>query len=372
MIFVLATLLKSFVVLGGLLFLVSYTVFAERKICAAMQDRIGPNRVGIPFTNVSFFGLGQPIADGLKLLAKEPYTPAHVKKFYYRLAPVLAMVPPLVAASVVPFASTKDIRIPGIPEPISYPGVIANVDVGLLFAFAISSLEVYSLVLAGWSSNSKYPLLGGLRASAQMVSYEVVLGLSLLPIFLVTSTLNLSKIVEFQIEKGWLLLPFIARSPSPVMFFLWPFVALSFLIFFTAVCAETNRGPFDLPESEQELVGGYNTEYGGMKFGLFFLGEYAALIVASGILVTLYFGGWSLPFGWFAGIGHPWWFLGVQGLVFLAKICFFLFVFIWIRWTLPRFRYDQLMALSWKRLLPVSLTNALVVAVILAVVGGNV
>ncbi|CAF0691943.1 complex I subunit 1/NuoH family protein [Candidatus Methylacidithermus pantelleriae] len=372
MVFFLATLVKIFIVIGGLLFLVSYTVFAERRICAAMQDRIGPNRVGLPFTKVSFFGLGQPIADGIKLLAKEAYTPGHVKKFYYQLAPILAMVPPLVAASVVPFASTKEIRIPGVAEPIPYPGVIAHLDVGLLFAFAISSLEVYSLVLAGWSSNSKYPLLGGLRASAQMVSYEIALGLSLLPIFLVTSTLNLSSIVEFQIEKGWLLFPFIARSPSLRMFLLWPFLVLSFVMFFTAVCAETNRGPFDLPESEQELVGGYNTEYGGMKFGLFFLGEYAALIVASGILVTLYFGGWSLPWGWFAGRNHPWWFVGVQGLVFLVKICVFLFVFIWIRWSLPRFRYDQLMSLSWKRLLPVSLGNAMAVAIVLAVFRGNV
>ncbi len=367
-------LVKGAVVLGVVLGLVSYSVMAERRISAAIQDRIGPNRVGIPLTKIRLWGLGQPIADAVKFLFKEQFTPAHVNRWYYNLAPALAMLPPLVAVAVVPFASLAPITLPILGWTLPMPGVIANVDAGMLLVFAVASLGVYGIVLGGWASNSKYPFLGGIRSSAQMISYEMALGLSVVPVFLVTGTFNLSAIVNYQIEHGWLALPFVATPAhwSPAAFLLWPLLLLAFFIFLVASFAETNRLPFDLPESETELVGGYHTEYAGMKFALFFLGEYAAMIVASGVMVTLFFGGWSLPFEWFLALQGQWWAVPLQAAVFLAKIAAFIFFFIWVRWTLPRFRYDQLMHLGWKVFLPLSLVNIVAVAgLLLWLYGGN-
>jgi NADH-quinone oxidoreductase subunit H len=335
-------LIKIACVIGVMLGIVAYTVLAERKICAWMQDRIGPNRVGP-------LGLLQPVADGLKLIFKEDVLPHHVNKVYFTLAPMITMVPALITIAVVPWGS--QLVIPALShDPI--PGVIADLNVGILFVFAIASLGVYGIVLAGWSSNSKYPFLGGIRSSAQMISYEVCLGLSVVPVFMQAGSLNLMRVVEYQAQHAWLCL----TQP------------LSAFIFLVSAFAETNRLPFDLPEAEQELVGGYNTEYSSMKFAMFFMGEYAAMFVASALMATLFFGGWSLPFAPFNAPAQT---LGV-GLahigIFLAKVCGFLFFFIWVRWTIPRFRYDQLMGLGWKIFIPLTLLNILVCGVVLAAV----
>ncbi|MBV9999483.1 MAG: NADH-quinone oxidoreductase subunit H [Verrucomicrobia bacterium] len=352
----------------GLIFLVvlpmvSYTVYAERRVSAMIQDRIGPNRVGP-------LGLLQPIADALKLLLKEDFTPAHVNKFYYWLAPACAMAPSMMALAVIPFGS----------QIWGQPMVVANVDIGVLWVFAVSSLGVYGIVLAGWSSNSKYPFLGGIRSSSQMISYELSLGLSVVPIFLLCGTLNLPKIVDYQIHHGWLISPFWLKGLSPDgilhsfdlwKLLLWIPLFSAFIVFTVSMFAETNRLPFDLPESETELVGGYHTEYSSMKFALFFLGEYAAMITGSAVIVTLFFGAWYVP-GIPVSVANPYSVWGViLGLVhitcFFAKVALLLFFFIWVRWTVPRFRFDQLMHLGWYYFFEIALVNILLMAIILAV-----
>lgn len=383
-------LLKAVAVAGVVLVMVPGSVTAERRLSAWMQDRHGPNRVGIPFTNIRIFGLGQGLADAMKFLLKEQFVPASVNKLYFNLAPILAMVPALVTVAVIPFSPGFDLRPlaaflapswhwnEATVQAFQVSGVVANLDVGLLFVFAVISLSVYGVILAGWSSNSKYPFLGGIRASAQIISYEIAMGASVVPIFLVTQELNLGKIVEYQIKHGWLALP---NFGSGIPGFLTGIcLAFSFLVFLIAAFAETNRLPFDLPEAETELVGGYHTEYSGMRFALFFLGEYAAMISASAIMVTLFLGGWSLPLpwlnglpmptsvagwalpGWMAGLGMPWWFGFISVGIFLAKILIFIGFFIVIRWTIPRFKYDQLMNLGWKFFIPAAFLNIFLVA----------
>jgi NADH-quinone oxidoreductase subunit H len=376
------TLVKIFVLVNIILGLVSYTVMAERKISAAIQDRIGPNRTGLPlggvkigsFTvpTVSLWGLGQPLADALKFMLKEEFTPAHVNKFYFWLAPAMAMVPALLTICVIPFASTHSVVLPGLDYTMKSPGVIADVGVGVLLVFAIASLGVYGIVLAGWASNSKYPFLGGIRSSAQMISYEVSMGLSVIPIFLVMGNLRLSEVVQYQADHGWTVLPFLAASwpwHNWQSYVLWIPMLVSFLVFLVSAFAETNRLPFDLPESETELVGGYHTEYSAMKFALFFLGEYAAMIVASSLMVTLFLGGWSLPLPFYMAWQDQWWSVPIYALVFLLKMLLFIVLFIWVRWTLPRFRYDQLMSLGWKFILPISIVNIVVTGILLALMG---
>lgn len=351
---VLTTLAKSAGLLGIVLFIVSYTVYAERRVSAMIQDRLGPNRVGIPLTDIRLAGLGQPIADTIKLLLKEDFTPAHVRKFYYWLAPALGISAIIVGLAVIPFGST----LWGVPM------VIADLDVGPLFILAFSSVGVYGLVLAGWAANSKYPFLGGIRATAQMISYELPLGLSLVPLLLIVGKLNLGSFVRWQVAHGWLLVPFTDLRLGWSEVLLWGPVAVSFAVFAIALFAETNRLPFDLPEAETELVGGYHTEYSSMKFALFFLGEYAAMIAGAGLLVTLFLGGWHCP-----GIpdGGAGWFWGLVNIgVFFAKVAALLFVFIWVRWTLPRFRYDQLMRLGWVWLFEIALANIVLTAALVA------
>ena len=402
LVFILSSLVKCGLVTGILLGLVAYSVVAERRFSAWIQDRIGPNRVGLPlggvrignFTvpNWRLFGLGQPIVDGLKFILKEEYTPDHVNKFYFTLAPMLAMVPALLTIAVVPFGSSIDLRpiaewVGGFfdwsAETIAafdIPAVIANVDVGVLFVFAIVSISVYGIVIAGWASNSKFPFLGGIRSSAQMISYELSMGLAVVPVFLVIGNLNLSAIIDHQIQHGWLVLPL--GSWTLESWLLAAPLLLAFLIFLVSAFAETNRLPFDMPECETELVGGYHTEYSAMKFALFFLGEYAAMIITSAVMVTLFFGGWSLPLPWFngqpvpetwpflAGQAMPWWFGIVHVGIFLSKMAAFVAFFIWVRWTLPRFRYDQLMGLGWKFFIPLGLANVLLTAAIIAILHG--
>lgn len=373
------SLLKTlFLIFGAILPLVSLSVFAERKVSAFIQDRIGPNRVGAPTTLLGFnkdarlWGLGQMIADPIKLLLKENFIPKSVNKFWYYLAPKFTMIPPLLVLAVVPFGSTF----------FGAEMVVANVDIGILWVFAVSSLGVYGIVLAGWASNSKYPFFGGLRSSSQMISYELSMGLSVIPVFLVVGTLNLQDIVLYQVQHGWLIAPwwpqgFSLQNPGGILQsfidgFSWRMVLLSipliisFVIFLISMFAETNRTPFDLPEAEQELVGGYHTEYSSMGFALFFLGEYAAMIAGSGVIVTLFFGGWSLPM---VPDGSAGWFWGLVNIgVFFAKISAVLFFFIWVRWTVPRFRYDQLMKLGWVYIFEIALANIFLTAAILILV----
>src|ERR1043166_4192503 len=345
--FVTTSLLKIL----GILFLVilpmvSYAVYAERRVSAFMQDRVGPNRVGPA-------GLFQPVADVAKLLLKESFTPAHVNTFYYSLAPCLALIPAIITIAVVPFGSTL----------FGVPMVIADINVGILYVFAIASLGVYGIVLAGWASNSKYPFLGGVRSSSQMISYELSLGLSVIPIFLVVGNLRLTSVVRYQIEHVWMIAPFIGDWTNLGKWLLAIPMTISFVVFTIAVFAETNRLPFDLPEAEQELAGGYHTEYSSMKFALFFLGEYAAMISGSAIIVTLFFGGWHFP-----GIpdgSHGWIFGLINIAVFFTKVAILIFIFMWVRWTLPRFRFDQLMRLGWLFFFEIALVNIFLVAAIL-------
>ena len=331
--------------------LVAIAVWMERRVSAAIQDRLGPNRVGP-------MGLLQPMADGIKFLLKEDFTPKHVRKSYYWLAPALTMVPALVTCAVIPFGS----------KLFGEKMVIADLNVGPLFVFAVASLAVYGIVLAGWSSNSKYPFLGGVRSTSQMISYEIALGLSMIPILMIYGDLNLGRIVQHQAENGWALFPLWGDGMGENLL-LWIPVTISFVVFTTAMFAETNRLPFDLPECETELVAGYHTEYSSMKFALFFLGEYAAMIIGSGLAVTLFLGGWSLPFGWLRpeslGADVPWWVGVIHIATFFAKVVGFILFFIVVRWTLPRFRYDQLMDLGWKFFLWLALANVVLTAVLL-------
>jgi NADH-quinone oxidoreductase subunit H len=362
--------------------MVAYSVYAERRVSAIIQDRVGPNRTGIPLTlfggkkDIALAGLIQPLADGLKFFLKEDFTPAHVKKFYYWLAPALVMVPAMMTAAVVPFGSELDLSwlaklgVEGawLHKPIKL--VIADLNVGPLYIFAIASLGVYGIVLAGWSSNSKYPFLGGVRSTSQMISYEIALGLSIIPVLMIFGDLNLSKIAQYQDKNGWLLLPLWGEGLTFKRLVLWIPIFISFIIFVVAMFAETNRAPFDLPECETELVAGYHTEYSSMKFALFFMGEYAAMIIGSGLAVTLFLGGWSIPFGSAIGLGYvegatPIW-LGLLHIgCFLAKVVCFIIFFIWVRWTLPRFRYDQLMKLGWLVMFELALANVILTAALI-------
>jgi len=345
--FLTTSLVKIIALIAVVLGIMNYAVYAERRISALIQDRLGPNRVGPA-------GLFQPIADALKFLLKEDFTPGHVNKFYYWLAPCLAMIPAITTLAVVPFGSSL----------FGVPMVIADINVGVLFVFAIASLGVYGIVIAGWSSNSKYPFLGGVRSTSQMISYELSLGLAVIPVFLLIGQLRLTEVVRYQIEHGWMIAPFVGDWGNLHKWLLAIPMMISFVVFTIAIFAETNRLPFDLPEAETELVGGYHTEYGSMKFGLFFLGEYVAMITGSAIIVTLFLGGWHFP-----GIpdGSHGWFWGLVNIfVFFSKVAVLLFVFIWVRWTLPRFRYDQLMRLGWVFFFEIALANIFVAAIILA------
>jgi NADH-quinone oxidoreductase subunit H len=332
--FILFSAVKIIGVFSVLMTIVAYAVWVERKVSAAIQDRRGPNRFGP-------FGLLQPAADAVKSFLKEDFTPAHVRKVYFWLAPAIVMIPSIVIIAVIPFGSFIGHQ----------KMVIADLDVGILYTFGIVSLGVYGIVLAGYASNSKFPFLGGIRSSAQLISYEIAMGMSVVAVFLVVGNLNLTEVVRYQ-----------ADSLFHWMIFKQP---LAFIIFAVAALAETNRTPFDLPEAEQELAGGYNVEYSSMKFALFFMGEYANVTAASAMITTLFLGGWSLPFG---GLDQPATTVGIgiaHILIFLVKTCFVLFMIIWVRWMWPRFRYDQLMDLGWRRFLPLALANILVTAVIL-------
>jgi len=302
---------KIFVILNGLLGVVSYMILAERKVAGRMQGRPGPNRVGPA-------GTLQPIADVIKLFFKEEFIPAAANKVIFNIAPALAVIPALVSFSIVPIGPNF---------------TVTDLNVGLLLFLAMSSIGVYAVTLGGWSSNNKYALLGGLRSSAQMISYELAMGLSTIGVLMLTGSLSMVEIVKAQQN-----LPFILFQP------------LAFVIFMITALAETNRAPFDLPEAEAELVAGFHTEYSSMKFGLFFLGEFTNVITICSIATTLFLGGWN----------GPWLPDSLKFIWFFAKLAVLVFFFMWVRWTFPRLRYDQLMNLGWKILLPLSLANVLV------------
>jgi NADH-quinone oxidoreductase subunit H len=339
-----------------LLVTVAMMTLAERRVSAFIQDRLGPNRVGP-------FGLLQPIADGVKNFLKEETMPGEASRFYFVLAPILSVTPAFILFAVIPWAAP-------MPTPWGLVEmIVAPVPIGILFILAFSSLGVYGLFLAGWSSNNKYSLLGGMRASAQMVSYEVALGLSLIPIFMIVGNVTIPEMVWAQ-QRG---MEVAGMAPAGLgIWFAFP-LGLAFFLFVVSSFAETNRLPFDLPEAEAELVAGYHAEYSSMKFALFMMGEYAHLLTASALMATLFFGGWDIPFwrgddmivvapGIVAGAEPAVWKTLLTFLSFAAKTLFFAFTFIWVRWTLPRFRYDQIMDLGWKIMLPTALAYIMLMA----------
>jgi NADH-quinone oxidoreductase subunit H len=332
-------LAKIAVVLLVMLTSVAYLVLVERRVSAAIQNRIGPNRVG-------YKGLLQPVADVIKLVIKEDIVPNLAIKPLHRLAPIIAIIVALSTFAVVPFGDK--INVFGYEIKLQ----IASVNIGILYILALTSLGVYGIALAGWSSNNKYSLLGGLRSSAQIISYELSMGLSIIGVILVAGTLELDKIVLAQYGWKWNIL-------------LQP---IGFITFFVSVFAETNRLPFDLPEAEPELVGGYHTEYTGLKFGLFFLAEYANMITGSAVVVTLYLGGWQFPY--LQNFGIPeFWVSIIQVGTFVFKVAAVILFMVLIRWTVPRFRYDQLMDLGWKWMLPLSIANIIVTALAILFLG---
>ncbi len=349
--------IKSGILLFGLMTGAAYFVLLERWIAAWVQDRRGPNRVGFPLSllnrkwkDLRLFGLGQPAADGLKFILKEEYTPAHVDRRLYILAPIVILVAALAVFAVIPFGGS----IPVGDKQVELV-VAPNVNVAVLYVFALSSIAVYGVILGGWASNNKYSFLGGLRSSAQLIAYELPLGLGLLGVVLASGSMNLSSIIEAQGATTW----FVIAQP------------LGFTVFVIASFAEAARLPFDLPECEQELIGGYHTEYAGMKLLLFLVGEFLHMITAAFLIVILFFGGWHLPYvtgtlhevsGWGEAIMR---FGALNGKVFLVILFFML-----VRWSWPRFRFDQLMALAWKVMLPLGLINLVVVATLKQYFGG--
>ena len=334
MAFLVFTVIKMLAIFTLYMVVVAYTTLAERKVSAWIQDRHGPNRVGP-------WGLLQVAADGVKNFMKEETMPGEVNKPLFILAPALAFTTAMIAWAVIPF---------GAPLPTPWGKidlVVADLPIGFLYVLAITSLGVYGIVLAGWSSNNKYSLLGGLRSSAQMVSYEIAMGMSLVCVLLMSGNVSLNGIIEQQQATAWNII----------------LLSIAGFLFIVSAFAETNRVPFDLPEAESELVAGYHAEYSGMKFSMFFIAEYANMITASAMFVTLFFGGWDIPFTQWDNSGPA---TVLKSLVtfgaFALKLYFFVFFYIWIRWTLPRFRYDQLMSLGWKFMLPVALAYIVIVA----------
>ncbi len=339
---VIGILIKIGLVVGITQGAVAYLILVERKVAAFAQDRLGPNRVGP-------FGLLQPLADGAKMILKEDVIPGYVSKPLYILAPAIAIIAAIIAFAVVPFGPVGPNGPHGFDGPIQFQ-IAPGVDVGILYIFAIGSLGVYGVILAGWASNNKYSFLGGLRSSAQLISYEIPLGMSILGMVLLAGSLDLNTIVNWQDRHVW------GVVVQPV----------GFLLFLVSAFAETNRLPFDLPESEQELVGGFHTEYSAMKFGMFFLGEYLHVITVSYLTVILFFGGWDVPFvldqdqaGWLVALAKV--------LVLVVKVAMMIVFIMWVRWTLPRFRYDTLMDLAWKRMIPLALINFMLTAAIVQI-----
>ncbi len=336
-------LIKMFVAIGIVMSAVPMLVWMERKVSARFQRRLGPNRVGP-------MGLLQSIADAIKLMWKEDFFPRNTDRLIFLAAPIMAFLPGIISFSLIPVGQAEG------SEWLGPNGVMAvsYLEMGLLVMMAVSSLASYGLAFGGWASNSQYPLLGGIRSSAQLISYEIVMGMAVIALAMKSGTLNLSEIVMQQ--RGGIL--------PAWNIFLQP---LTFLLFLIAAFAETNRAPFDLPEAEQELVGGYHTEYTGMRYAWFMLGEYAGLWTMCSVIVTLFLGGWTLPSAWLGWLQHFPWFIAalISFGIFIAKVVALVFFFMWVRWTLPRFRWDQLMKLGWTILIPLALANILITALLM-------
>ena len=326
-------------VFGISLFVAMYSTYAERKIAAFLQDRLGPNRAGP-------FGIFQPLADGVKMFMKEEFIPDVSNKFLFILGPSLSMVVCLMTGAVIPWGS--DITIAGT----SYALQVTDVNIGILYLLGVTSVGVYGIMIGGWASNNKYALLGALRASSQMISYELAMGLSIIALVMMTGTLSTREIAMSQHGGHWNVF----------------YQPLGCLIFIICAFAETNRAPFDLPECESELVGGYHTEYSSMKLGFYLFAEYINMFISSAIIATFYFGGYNMPFiGRF--VHDPNMLAALGSLFFFAKIFFFIFLFMWVRWTLPRFRYDQLMNLGWKGLIPLAILNIAITGIVMWLTG---
>lgn len=345
----LEALIKIGLLIGGLMTAAAYFVLLERRMAAWVQDRVGPNRVGMPLTNWRFWGLGQPLADGVKFIMKEEYTPSHVDRRLFLIAPVVILAAALATFAVIPFGSmipAFEIGPLKVDKPVDLVAA-PSVNVGMIYVFALSSIAVYGVILGGWASNNKYSFLGGLRSSAQLIAYELPLSLGILGVVLAAGSLDLSRIIDQQATSGWYL-------------FAQP---LGFLVFVTASFAEASRLPFDLPECEQELIGGYHTEYAGMKLLLFLVAEFLHMITAAFLIVILFMGGWHFPY-----LTGPvdqnvtWLTAGLRLAVLHGKICLVIVFFMLVRWSWPRFRFDQLMALAWKIMLPLGLINLVAVA----------
>jgi NADH-quinone oxidoreductase subunit H len=344
--FLLVGVVKLVVVFFALLLGVAFVTWLERRVAAWIQNRLGPNRAGPQ-------GLYQPIADGIKNFVKEETLPGQADRVLFLLAPGMSFVPSLILFAVIPFAAplplSFDFTVPLLGRFVfdgPMPMIVADISIGLLFILAISSLAVYGVVMAGWSSGNKYSFLGGLRSSAQMISYEIALGMSVIAVLILVGDVTLNEVIAYQQQTVWFVIA----------------LTFGFVLFAVSALAEGNRLPFDLPEAESELVGGYHTEYSSMRFAMFFLAEYGALITMSALIATLFFGGWDIPFtSW--DQGEPTVLKSLATLiVFLGKTFFFVFWYIWVRWTLPRFRYDQLMSLGWKVMLPMALSYIMIIA----------
>jgi NADH-quinone oxidoreductase subunit H len=345
----LAALIKISLLVGGLMTAAAYLVLLERWIAAWVQDRKGPNRVGIPLTKIRLFGLGQPLADGLKIILKEDFTPSHVDRVLYAAAPLVILAASLAIFAAIPFGSVlPPLGIPGLPDPV--PLLVApSLDVGVLWVFALSSIAVYGVLLGGWASNNKYGFLGGLRSSAQLVAYEIPLGLGLLGVVLAAGSLKLDVVMNAQAATGtW----YAFAQP------------LGFVVFLVASFAEAARLPFDLPEAEQELVGGYHTEYSGIKLLLFLVAEFLHMITAAFLIVILFLGGWHFWGVTGSGDDIGWGMALLRFGVFSAKVLAVIVFFMLVRWSWPRFRFDQLMNLAWKVMLPLGLANLVIVAIV--------
>ena len=332
-------------VMGVVMLTVMVLTLAERKVLGWMQDRMGPMEVGP-------YGVLQPIADGLKLFFKEDINPAGANKFLFTLAPILALVPAMIGFAVIPFGPSLTIELFGMQIK---PFVISDINIGILYILAFASIGAYGIILGGWSSNSKYSLLGGLRSAAQVISYELCVGLAIVGVILLSGSLSLVKITEAQAGGFWNW--FVIAMPFPQIF--------AFVVYVISAVAETNRVPFDLPEAESELVAGFFTEYSGMRFAFFFIAEYANMILVSCVAAALFLGGWNAPYPGtilgYIGLDSLAW---IENVVwFAAKVYFFLFLFFWLRATLPRLRYDQLMRFGWKVMLPIALGNSVLTAI---------
>jgi NADH-quinone oxidoreductase subunit H len=332
-------ILEKFILIAAIVTLsmvvAMYSTYAERKIAAFLQDRLGPNRAGP-------FGLLQPLADGLKLFMKEEIIPITSNRFLFILGPMLAMITAMLTSAVIPWGTTIDVA--GRQVPLQ----IADINIGILYIFGVVSLGVYGIMIGGWASNNKFSLLASIRGASQMISYELAMGLSLIAVLMISGSLRMSVIVSEQMQNGWNVI----------------YQPLGFFIFFVCALAECNRTPFDLPEAENELNMGYHQEYSSMKLGFYLFAEYINMFISSVVMATLFFGGYDIPFVDESAWGNHWW-VGLVGFaVLMAKAVFFIFLFMWIRWTIPRFRYDQLMNLGWKGLLPLALLNMLITAVV--------